>query len=64
MSVASKNEEIRDSKVSAPLPEPLFRLVGQAVEESATDVHLDAWGDHAVVRFRVDGSVDQREPVT
>lgn len=65
-----KNAPDADVKVEAPanapdaLPQALDGLVQQAVEESATDVHIDAWGNEAVVRFRVDGTVHEKDSLT
>jgi len=52
------------AKAAEPLPEALHGLVAEAVEESATDIHIDAWGHEAAVRFRVDGTIHEREPLT
>lgn len=46
------------------LPESLRGLVAQAVAETATDIHIDAWGSEAVLRFRVDGTIQVKEPLT
>ncbi|MBN1909598.1 MAG: Flp pilus assembly complex ATPase component TadA [Pirellulales bacterium] len=50
--------------VPASLPQALYGLVEQAVEESATDIHIDAWGTEASLRFRVDGTVHQKDTLT
>jgi hypothetical protein len=49
---------------AAALPQALYGLVELAVEESATDIHIDAWGCQAVLRFRVDGTIQEKEPLT
>ena len=41
--------------------EPLFSVVGQAVDDGATDVHIDAAADQAALRFRVDGVIQAKE---
>lgn len=46
------------------LPQALNGLVDQAVKESATDIHIDAWGNQAALRFRVDGTIHERETLT
>jgi len=50
--------------LTEPLPQALYGLVEQAVQESATDIHVDAWGREAVVRFRVDGTIHEKDPLT
>lgn len=46
------------------LPSAIKRLVDEAVEELATDIHIDAWGHEASLRFRIDGAVHPREPIS
>ena len=46
------------------LPQPLFSLVGEAVDEDATDIHLDTWSDGGLLRFRVDGMVHAKESMS
>lgn len=54
------------ARLSGPgtdLPEPLAGVLADAVEQGATDIHVDTWGDQAAVRFRVDGVIREREPM-
>jgi general secretion pathway protein E len=44
------------------LPEPLAGILREAVGQNATDIHVDTWGNHAVVRFRVDGVARELDP--
>ncbi len=58
--------EARPSRSPAPrslvsLPQPLFGMVEQAVEDRATDIHLDPTGDTATLRYRVDGAIHLKE---
>ncbi len=45
------------------LPEPLARILCEAVDQGATDIHLDTWGNRAAVRYRVDGVARELEPL-
>ncbi len=45
------------------LPEPLGTILREAVAQEATDIHIDTWRDHAVVRFRVDGAAREFNPL-
>jgi len=45
----------------ASLPQPLFGIISEAVEQRATDIHLDPTDDTATLRFRVDGAVHLRQ---
>jgi type II secretory ATPase GspE/PulE/Tfp pilus assembly ATPase PilB-like protein len=45
------------------LPEPLARILRDAVDQGATDIHLDTWGNRAAVRYRVDGVARELEPL-
>lgn len=44
--------------------DPLFSVVGHAVAEGATDVHIDISGEHATLRCRIDGIVQTRDKLT
>lgn len=52
------------ANLTEPLPQALYGVVEQAVQESATDIHVDTWGREAVVRFRVDGTIHEKDPLT
>ncbi len=59
----SGNLELTNPIVTATgeLSEPLYSLLSQAVEERATDIHLDPVDEGKLVRFRVDGMIYPRE---
>lgn len=47
----------------ANLPELVAAILADAVDQGATDIHLDTWGDYGALRFRVDGVIREREPL-
>ena len=58
------------SKFGAPpsspatnLPEPLAGILAAAVSQGATDIHVDTWGDSALLRFRVDAVIREQDPL-
>ena len=58
------------SKFGAPpstpainLPEPLAGILAAAVAQGATDIHVDTWGDSALLRFRVDAVIREQDPL-
>lgn len=44
--------------------DPLFSVVGRAVNDGATDLHIDVSGEHATLRCRIDGIVQTAERLT
>ncbi|HOW72792.1 MAG TPA: ATPase, T2SS/T4P/T4SS family [Phycisphaerae bacterium] len=44
-------------------PEPLARILREAVDQGATDIHVDTWGNHAVARYRIDGVARELDPL-
>jgi type II secretory ATPase GspE/PulE/Tfp pilus assembly ATPase PilB-like protein len=44
-------------------PEPLASILTDGVGQNATDIHVDTWGDRALLRFRVDSVIREREPL-
>jgi general secretion pathway protein E len=48
------------ARLDAPPSELLSAVVQSAVTEGATDVHVDTWGESAMVRFRVDGMLHEK----
>lgn len=48
---------------SPRLPEPLAGILREAVQQGATDIHVDTWGNRAAVRFRVDGVARELDPL-
>ena len=43
---------------------PLAEVIKRAVKEMATDVHIDMWGQQAVLRFRVDGMIHDKGAIS
>ena len=59
-------ERLKDMASDAPAIRAINRLIARAVEERASDIHLEATEDSLAVRFRIDGEMQDREafPVT
>jgi general secretion pathway protein E len=59
-------ERLKDMASDAPAIRAINRLIARAVEERASDIHLEATEDSLAVRFRIDGEMHDREafPVT
>jgi general secretion pathway protein E len=59
-------ERLKDMASDAPAIRAINRLIARAVEERASDIHLEATEDSLAVRFRIDGEMREREafPVT
>ena len=51
--------DIRESAVDAPIVKLVNSIVGQAVQQGASDVHLEPDGRDMRVRFRVDGVLSE-----
>jgi len=45
------------------LPELLAGILEDAVQQGATDIHIDTWGLRGALRFRIDGVIHEREPL-
>jgi general secretion pathway protein E len=54
-------ERLKDMASDAPAIRAINRLIARAVEERASDIHLEATEDSLAVRFRVDGEMHDRE---
>ena len=54
-------ERLKDMASDAPAIRAINRLVARAVEERASDIHLEATEDSLAVRFRVDGEMHNLE---
>jgi general secretion pathway protein E len=54
-------ERLKDLASDAPAIRAINRLIARAVEERASDIHLEAAEDALTVRFRVDGEMQARE---
>ena len=58
------NRQLLFSGRAAPVSPIVSDLVGRAVAERATDIHIDPWQGQAVVRFRIDGVLHTIEKLT
>ncbi|THD60653.1 GspE/PulE family protein [Phenylobacterium sp.] len=54
-------ERLKDMASDAPAIRAINRLIARAVEERASDIHLEAAEDSLTVRFRVDGEMHNLE---
>jgi general secretion pathway protein E len=50
-------EDLLDAEDDAPVIRLINALLTQAIREGASDIHLEPFDSHAVVRFRVDGTL-------
>ncbi len=50
-------EDLLDENDDAPIVRMLNAMLSQAVREGASDVHIEPFESHSVVRYRVDGSL-------
>jgi general secretion pathway protein E len=57
-------ERLRDSAKDAPTIKLLNRIVGEAVERQATDIHIEPREDKVAVRYRLDGAMHHMEHVS
>jgi len=64
MSAAEFSQVNQFVKPKEVVPEPLAGVIARAVNEMATDVHIDAWGEQAALRFRVDGMIHPSELIS
>jgi general secretion pathway protein E len=55
-------ERMKDLASDAPAIRAINRLIARAVEERASDIHLEATEDSLAVRFRIDGEMRNLEP--
>jgi general secretion pathway protein E len=54
-------ERLKDIAREAPIIKLLNRIVSQAVEQKASDIHVEPMEDHVQVRYRIDGSLSVAE---
>jgi general secretion pathway protein E len=54
-------ERLRDIASEAPIIRLFNRLIGKAVDQNASDIHIERLEDHVRVRFRVDGALQIAE---
>jgi type II secretory ATPase GspE/PulE/Tfp pilus assembly ATPase PilB-like protein len=65
MTTADLSQLDPSDAVGNMVTQPLFGVIAQAVNESATDIHIDTWEQQAALRFRVDGMVhNNEEPIS
>lgn len=50
-----KPEDLLEKQDDAPIIRLLNALLSEAIKEGASDVHIETFEDHIVIRFRVDG---------
>jgi type IV pilus assembly protein PilB len=55
VAAAASGEDLTGDE--APVVQVVNRIVAQALRDRASDVHIEALGDHVRVRFRVDGTL-------
>jgi len=54
-------ERLKDLSSDAPVVRMVNSLIGRAVEERASDIHLEPDEDRLVVRLRIDGTLREQE---
>jgi general secretion pathway protein E len=64
MTVSDSAPAIIAGDPAAPLPDAITGILAEALMEGATDVHVDSWSGGAALRYRVDGAVQEKEPLT
>jgi len=50
-------EDLLDARDDAPIVRMLNAMFSQAVREGASDIHIEPFENHSVVRYRVDGTL-------
>jgi general secretion pathway protein E len=50
-----ETSELMDAEDDAPVIRLINALLSQAVQDKASDIHIETFEDHSVVRFRIDG---------
>lgn len=63
MNEIAPNTTITEEDSLLQVSEPLQSIIRNAIEERATDVHLDPYENGKLVRFRIDGIVHEKEPI-
>ena len=54
-------EHIRDMASEAPVIKLVNHIINQAVNMSASDIHLEPFADDLILRYRIDGMLYERE---
>jgi general secretion pathway protein E len=57
-------ERLKDAARDGPTIKLLNHLIGDAVDQSATDIHIEPREDRVVVRYRIDGTMQAAEQLT
>ena len=60
----TRSHDVKAGPAAPPLPDALWSLIREAVDENATDVHLDMHRERSLLRFRVDGKVHRKQALT
>ncbi len=58
------SQQDQPARRNATAPPPLADVIARAVNQAATDVHIDMWGHQAALRFRVDGFIHDEGAVS
>ncbi len=56
-------EQLRDMASEAPVIRLVNRIISQALEVRASDIHFEPFRDHMKVRFRIDGVLHDMETI-
>lgn len=54
-----KTEDLLESEDDAPIIRLLNALLTEAIKKNASDIHIETFTDHLVVRFRIDGILQE-----
>ncbi len=55
MQVLNEPEDLLESEDDAPIIRLINALLAEAIKENASDIHIEPYEEHLVVRFRIDG---------
>ena len=64
MNSTELSQQDQPARRNATAPPPLADVITRAVNQAATDVHIDMWGHQAALRFRVDGFIHDEGAVS
>ena len=56
-------EKLRDLASEAPVIRLVNQLIARAAEQRASDIHIEPFEDRMRVRYRIDGSLREAEPL-
>ena len=57
-------ERLKDMVSDAPVIRAVNRLIAQASDARASDIHIEPAEDRLAIRFRIDGVLQEREPLS